>query len=180
MSKKDEQKERLAELEAKSRVINDFLVNFGEQKIQVCKEIAALEASIAEEAKPKLRHGDYGLRGHDRFIYTSNSNKYDIAHYADTDTYCSNFTKKEHDASYGGTVILGNTFDDLTALQENVTEFKIRGDKGSIDVRLIGDYIQLTDNYDKQVINIDLIENPDAILGLRQMQATHLRNEAKK
>jgi hypothetical protein len=43
-------KEQLAELEAKSRIINEFSGNIAKQKLQVSKEISALEAKITEEA----------------------------------------------------------------------------------------------------------------------------------
>ena len=81
-------------------------------------EIASLKQQIAD-SEGTLRHGDYGVRGYDRFIYTSNGHQSDIAHFADGQTYCTSFTKKKYYKDFGGTIVYGNIFDDLIKKREN-------------------------------------------------------------
>ena len=171
----EQQKEQLAELEAKSRIINEFAVNIGKQKVQVHKEIAALEASIAEEAKLELVNLDYGFvkgfGGGGRLYIRTKDHRLTI--WEGDDGWHSS---ESYIGCLASVDIIGNLKDDLTALQENVTEFEIGrfkaytahdgslcfGDKES------GDYC-----------GIELEDIPHAILKLRQMHATQVRNAKK-
>lgn len=136
-------------------------------------EIAELEKAIAEEQKPKLRHGDYGL-----------SDRQDSSHLVCADNAgalrWTNFTggydgkrvtEGDHISHF---VHFGNIFDDLTALQEDVTGF----DYDNTGFRLKGRDLQLKyhNNGRGQTWNIDL--TPELVMQIRQMEATLKRREA--
>jgi hypothetical protein len=171
-------KEQLAELEAKSRIINEFSGNIAKQKLQVSKEISALEAKIADEAKPKLRHGDYGRVNdqdwahlHGQTYWTIKDVDPEVRISELTDSYFIENSKE----------ILNFADNPITSLQEDVTEFEIeRNDGKRIKVCLIGNCIQFYDPTDRHLTNMYLDKNPDAITKLCQMQATLKRNESKE
>lgn len=119
------------ELEAKlEQAHRDRTMQIGTLEQMDC-EIESLKEQIAEEKKPKLRHGDYGLW--DREASLSSDNLTFIAlevgdklHWLSKDNSNSTYKKDCGPVDYKNLddfVKLGNIFDDLKALQEDVTEF---------------------------------------------------------
>lgn len=144
-------------------------------------DINALEIKIADEAKPKLRHGDYGYNGNSKAcmvnqLHDGHGNKLTVSNSSESYTYvfrqedtadqCRHFDPKD---------VLGNIFDDLKAMQEDLTEFEVDG----TIFKLLGDTLDVT-NTNSCNGRIFLIAEMDAIvLGLRQMQGTYLRKQQK-
>lgn len=175
-----------------------FIMSTKAQIEQVGRDIEALMANKKElevklegENKPVLRHGDYGYsvnsgsamamkkfgtgrlsRVSDACIHTVCCDADDIDGIGDTDEIvCGTGIPS---------TVLGNIFDDLTAMQEDVTEFEMESNyhpsEAKIQVRLIGECIQLLD-YDGKCINIWTESNPDFFKNIRQMEATMQRSK---
>jgi hypothetical protein len=178
MSKKDELQKQLNALEHERTGHTKGVVYHQGEVNGIDTKISALEASIAEEAKPKLGHFD--------ICKDSMGILHVVIHRTDAPDCVAGptFLCDLAEPNEVGLTCIGNVqaaFDDLTSLQEDVTEFTlVRNDGKIINVELIGDCIQFHDNNDGHVTNMYLSKNPDAIMKLRQMHATHLRNEAKK
>lgn len=139
-------------------------------------EIALIEEQIAEEAKPKLRHGDYWpINGSYQIVLKRDS---DLELFGDR-SGCgmrpgiSNLELRT-----------GNIFDDLKALQEDVTEFEIEESKKHYSLKASlytasDGGVQLVDSSGHE-IGIDSAILSAFILKLRQMEATLKREQAKK
>ena len=91
-------------------------------KTKAVAKIKEIEAKLAAEQKPKLRHGDYGVFDDIKFTVTEV-----------TETRASFLWQTCHEWSTSlrltcyqidKLVVLGNIFDDIKALQEDVTEFE--------------------------------------------------------
>ena len=145
-------------------------------------ELAELAAELAEAKKPKMRHGDYGR-----------SDRQDTTHLVISDSAgalrWSDFTggyyeKRVEDGDHASHFIRsGNIFDDLAALQEDLTEFEMEASgadgrgifikaksKNFIKIGLVG----------KGDYAYDLKELEEYSLNIRKVIATLKRNEATK
>ena len=130
-------------------------------------EITTLSKKLVEENKPELRHGDYGydkdggfriMISHDFKLYTAGDG-------------CL------HDANLGCydlVVVLGNIFDDLESMQEDVEEFVICDEESDEPI-----YVQLVDAGSIKLslpsgstIVVYKKEVEQFVLKLRQMEAT--------
>ena len=84
-------------------------------------QLEELKKELAESKKPKLRHGDYGYGSNwredaiDAFVYTIQSGQGKAFYASGMGQIDTNQSKHP---------VLGNIFDDLTAMQEEVTEFE--------------------------------------------------------
>ena len=131
------------------------------------------EKQIAEEKKPKLRHGDYGF-----------SDRQDTTHLVIADNTgalrWTNFTggydgervkKGDHARHF---VRIGNIFDGLTVLSKPLTEFEMNGKGYKLEVIAGEDNVRFTVNAGNSNLSTFIpLENFDElILNLRRIQAT--------
>jgi len=129
--------------------------------------LGKINAQIAEAENPKLRHGDYGIdETNERFVVAEQSTLVGSpkAFYADQGG------QRRADEHIPSKYRLGNIFDDLKALQEEVTEFdlgKYTGYWSGVGCLVIKDAIE------KIVIEPDSIN--EFIRKLSQMWATQKR-----
>lgn len=136
-------------------------------------EIDRLTKNAAADAKPELRHGDYGYRGGTAFLYINNRTSPDTAYYAGG-SFCTNFTENDHDHEL---VILGNIFDDLAQLQEEVEEFTLGDDLCENRTTLDGSSVLIKAIDDGECVRIQMSHLPETILNLQKMYATHQRKQ---
>ncbi len=85
---------------------------------------ASLEVSLAEAEKPKLRHGDYGYDIHNQPCAAMEVFETNGPRITGPSTVCSALCNISEGTVYKPKVILGNIFDDLTAIAEPLKEFK--------------------------------------------------------
>ena len=164
--------------------IESLKVNYN----KTTKDIAELNAKIADEAKPKLRHGDYG-----RLHSTVNDHAFGIAlsvggklSFYDTSTKLPYST----DVKNRKATIFSNIFDDLKARQEDVTKFEISTDKSpkyqtfasnlccEVEEDLVS--IKIQGDFTANLLWLDATGLKKLILGLQQIQATDERKQAKE
>ena len=155
---------------------------------QVDKDIEALlankaeiEAEIEAEKKPKLRHGDYGEwygPNKNSFILdlseATNNEYYGLWRVEDGDIG----TRIGHsEANFSKSTILGNIFDDLRALQEDVTEFEIDAGANQFATKasFFPNHVNIADEGGEVAINYRNLST--FILKLRQMEATLKRRQ---
>jgi hypothetical protein len=141
-------------------------------------EIEALKAKLAEEQKPKLRHGDYGYdKDGDPCLYLCAQSK---DRGDGPMRRCSSAWLYEYEITgdnFKIVTVIGNIFDDLKALQEDVTEFKVGngegiGDEadGYFNARFDGRHVWL--KVDDDGLYFEPEDISIIILNLRQMEAT--------
>jgi hypothetical protein len=141
-------------------------------------EIEALKAKLAEESKPKLRHGDYGYdKEGDPCLYLCAQSK---DHGDGPMRRCSSAWLYEYEItndSFKIVTLIANIFDDLKALQEGVTEFEI----GCFKVDICSGFLYITDWYDKDddgdIAELPIEDLSAFVLKLRQMEATLKRRK---
>ncbi len=137
------------------------------------KEIAELQAGLAEAEKPELRHGDYGydatsppgrivLSLNNKLVTAGNASVYEK-------------TLKER-PDLTPSPVLGNIFDDLKALSEPLEEFTMDGLRGTMDATSIE--ISNGDG-DKQRFYIALSTVNEFCLNLRHLVFTAGKEAAK-
>ena len=151
-------------------------VNVNHGDTGVSEEVSRRDAEIAEESKPKLRHGDYGMvRGFQKLMIRSGGK---IESCGSSFMHGEGSMLDDPDA-----VILGNIFDDLKAMREDVDEFEIEGRKNhvrSVKVDKGLNHINIFDPDEDGLSQIAFEDLPDFILKLRQMEATLKRKEGGK
>jgi hypothetical protein len=173
MSKKDELKE-LKKLQSHNEKSREGMAASYRKR---CFKIIELETQIADEAKPKLRHGDYGTCTNGLTFVISGNTHDAIANMSinTRETWGAN----SGTGLYNTATVLGNIFDDLKALQENVTEFEYENTRFEIgDDEMNANRIKMTTHEGKKEWWLTL--SPALILGLQQMQATQQREAAAK
>ena len=139
------------------------------------KRIAELEQKLAEEKKPKLRHGDYGF-------WRWNRSSHYIIVLNKKDELCYQWekglgvkTQRVLDNTEDF-VILGNAFDDIKSMQEDVTEFTFTSESDPLLVEVTDiDGIRLS--VKGAVIYVYRDEISSFVLKLRQMEATLKRRQ---
>lgn len=138
------------------------IVKRATDRIEQIKKKAA-ESKSAAEPKPELRHGDYGYDddGTTRICILDGINS-------------------EASQRLWPTRVLGNIFDDLKALGEDVEEVKATDPQNNREARFRvnmngGLYVELQEANGDRCKNINL--PADTFLKLRQMLATHKRKE---
>ena len=124
----------------------------------------------AEAEEPKLRHGDYGLSltgSHPRLYVYDNGIRWANQSYVEG-----------HDC-IPGNPILGNIFDDLKAMAEDLTEFEFNETDSAHKLKgQLTDYtVILKDLQDNEGVNIDLKDLSAFIRNLRIMEATLKRKK---
>jgi hypothetical protein len=148
------------------------------------EEMARLTKELAESKKPKATHGDYGYSDRQETTHLVISDSAGALRWSDfTGGYYGKCVEVGDHASHF--VCLGNIFDDLTALQEDVKEFEIKSDVGyriGIKGEIKGNAIFIKQEHEgvKKHLVIDPDILPAFILNLRQMQSTLKRQESKK
>ena len=158
----------MTELETK---LGQALTDQAKSKDMFDALVDELKQAIAVEAKPKLRHGDYRLAKHGGSprLYIKGSDG-DMC-------WCDNDAVKGSLTAGSDNEPFGNIFDDLTAMQEDVTEFTAGGNNFTFTT---SGGIHIEDDNDMEAVVIKSEDIPAVILGLRQMQATQRRKEAGK
>ena len=147
-------------------------------RTNVSTEIAELKAKLAEEQKPKLRHGDYGLdcMG-SRSVIAINQGGRLVKSMANGYTDCYNAVCIQNHRY----PVLGNIFDDLKAIQEDVTEFEIEGCGFKLRVTISGTDIAISviepGQGEMKTTYIPQQRQAELVLKLRQMGATVKRNQ---
>ena len=140
------------------------------------KEIESLLAEIEAEKEPELRHGDYGISriGFPGMVVRERHGG--TLRTADSDYIFPNETVEEN--SFSPELLLGNVFDDLNAMQEDVTEFGFDETRRAyrFNVEDGRHCIWLKDGLGAE-IHIDKKDIPTFILKLRQMEATLERRQ---
>lgn len=139
------------------------------------KRIEELKATLAEEQKLKLRHGDYGFGTNwdcndaDAFVFTHQTSE-------EKSFYASGMGQINTDPDKHP--VLGNIFDDLKAMQEDVTEFEIEGyyDGEVVKFKLTTDGRVLV-RFKNNTLYIHKEQLGGHALKLRQMQATLKRRQ---
>ena len=135
-------------------------------------EIERLEAERAEAEKPVLRHGDYGY---------GKDNSHRVTLHCDMKTVTAgdgsvNNTNAVSNERYYPSPVLGNIFDDLKAMAEDLTEFEFaETDRAYQFTAVSNDYTVMLTDSGGHIINVDLKDIPAFILNLRKLQATQER-----
>ena len=176
MSLQDDLERAKARVVANDEDINSLNCNRLDNKAEVDK----IKAQIEAEKKPKLRHGDYGL-------YTCMGDKYRF--YVDQcgtlrfverqDGWCTNATQPLHESAK--VVVLGNIFDDLKAMQEDVTEFTAERNEDGLLIKSTGKGVSITVSedagWDSCTVCISRSQFDKLVTGVRQIQSTRRKNE---
>jgi hypothetical protein len=153
------------------------------KKEQCQRDIEALEQNKADlqrqieaEGKVELRHGDYGFHG-DGDMWVVLMRKKGLEMFGSN----SGSGRDANIPAFDSYVKAGNIFDDLKAMQEDVTEFEIETgiNQNKIKVDSTGKHFRIVDKYTGGHLAIAAENLPDFILKLRQMQA-YLKREATK
>ena len=159
---KEQLKKELAEYK-------EILAGIAGSKKMFDRKIAEIEAELAEE--PKLRHGDYGYRQGctEPIIIMDSVNREERLCFRTKAGGMGEYTSVRH----GNCTLLGNIFDDLKAMEEDLTEFKMdNGTYASIEVQwhTNGQMLRLRDKDGFMLIKYRDV--PAFILNLRRMEAT--------
>jgi hypothetical protein len=145
--------------------------------------IRGLKQQIAEEKKPKLRHGDYGLYVRNGDTYKFYVDKAGTLQFEVRQAGWSEYANQPlHETAK--VIRQGNIFDDLKALQEDVTEFEIEGQPvkdgvsmEDLSVKTNPHHLVIDQGDDRVTLTHDKV--PAFILKLRQMEMTMKRKESK-
>ena len=140
-----------------------------------------VDMQVAE--KPKLRHWDYGVKEMLRFVVTGVDDTHATFTWrgtCDEKVWTSKWLLSELS---DGFVFLGNIFDDLAAMQEDVERFKIpaAGEALAVDGRWWENEdgaVYLHVDQAKDRVSVPVSKVPSLILNLRRMYATHMRKQA--
>jgi hypothetical protein len=146
--------------------------------------INEIEKQIADAEKPKLEHLDYGFfpKFNAIGVYLN------FGPFMDSISYKSKVNNRDHATGVvaegydEGFVKYGN-YNDLTAIQEDVTEFEVNGSAYTHDFTVNADgihHINIIDSKDSAVIQVSHKQLGNLILGLRQMQATLNRKKGSE
>lgn len=125
--------------------------------------VAKLELDLAEAEKPELRHGDYGIckSNEHMCLYVKRKNQMELF----GERYGSGYPQ---DTPLSDHKILGNIFDDLKALSEELKEFEVEnGLYETIKVTLTGGMLKFRD--EDGFVLIKESEIPALILNLRRL-----------
>lgn len=174
MNKLDKAIQALAEAKAKVMANQADLNAVQANKDKLKAEVVELGKKIAEAKKPELRDGDYGPDENGQMSIA-------LARGGGEFFYYQRGVNSNH-PGYKPVTVLGNIFDDLKALQEDVTEFEtVDGSRqNEIEVDFTEKHLRIVDKDAGGHLAITIENLPDFILKLRQIQATLKRNEAKK
>jgi hypothetical protein len=139
------------------------------------------EAKIADEAKPKLRDGDYGICGNQQWAHIHGQTFWTDEKFSNPRNRISELTDS-HFIENSPSIL--NFADDLTALQEEVTDKWIKfvtdtaGNCVDLKVQLTEKAVWLYSSNGRGV-QLKAEKLSRLILKLRQMEATLKRREAK-
>ena len=148
-----------------------------ENRTKLFEERAAIEAKIAGEAKPKLRHLDYGQDKDGQVRIVVRVLPAEGEAFTSAGSYCLTSDMIEPH------VILGNLADDIKALQEPATAFEItdaRGDKLIVTTNHSGELhfeIKSAGNFAGDCLAFGDKAKRELILKLHQMEATLKRQQ---
>ena len=175
--------EKLAELKAKQQQNASDIEAVQANKDRLIAEMEALEAQIEAEKKPKLKNGQRFM-SHSTgtcYVYDALSDRAGVI-----GATAGQINAQSHFGEAGFT-LLSDIFDDLKALQEDVTEFSLRNNDRdndrSLDVALTDDgHVKISidpDGATGRNFTVSSRDLSEAILKLRQMEATLKRKQAK-
>ncbi len=140
-----ENEAKLAELKDQSEAMGLELQNGFEARRIVIDEIAKVKkAIVADEQKPKLRHGDYGFHPKSEFTGKDTTGRVvlscDMKMVTAGNGSVHNVNEESNKAYYPDPV-LGNIFDDLKAILKPLEKFKIDSDtlEDSVEVHVTAD-----------------------------------------
>lgn len=165
---------------------NENLKKFQDAEAVVCRYIKGViekeEAKLAEEQKPELRHGDTFAKDDYLVVILIDGDECRIVH-KDGSNHFNTINEIAYELE--GYTFIGNIFDDLKAMQEDVEEFEVKcctNPKGSMNIyisRKRKDYVVFSYKGDAAV-HVPFKDLPDFILKLSQINATCKRKKAKK
>jgi hypothetical protein len=99
---------------------------FSDGVLAICdKKIAAIEAQIAEEKKPELRHGRCGIMSSGRPYITIGNGVGAVAYYENGSQHPIGKLQDVKSDTSTGAYACFEAFDEIKALQEDVTEFEM-------------------------------------------------------
>ncbi len=154
------------ELKAQSEIIEGQLGYWTRLKIDTDRLISEL----AESEKPELRHGDYGWtpKGFQQIMVKTgdDSNIFAGSGFASV--------KEEFEGEEVLEAAIGNIFDDLKAMQEDLTEF----DVGNNHFLMASGFVSVVDTSDGDRVDFEISDLLEIALNLRCLRATHLRKQA--
>ncbi len=149
------------------------LIGLAKGVISRCETVIT-EANLAEAENPEYRSGDYGMgcKGHFFALCGSGSDTKAAIDNGEVERWGEN----SENYCYNEATCLGNIFDDLKAMAEDVEEFEVdNGTYMSLKVSWNGNKIRIGDG--GGFVLIDHHEIPAFILNLRRLQATHERKQ---
>ncbi len=152
------------------------------------KQLRQAESDLAEAEEPKLRKGDYGTKSMLRFVVVAINDR--VVTFLWEGVCDKNQWETEWDLSDINDffVFLGNIFDDLKAMAEDLTEFTMDGDAKGQKV-VVGQTVQPVDSIyirtehtqdegeDFLLLHLNLSNFSAFILNLRRMEATLKRKQ---
>jgi hypothetical protein len=162
-------------------VTRNFVMEAEKDSDKHKERILEIEAQIAEEKKPKMRNGDVYDDDEGCLVIVGKRNGKFVPIREDERT-----TKfRQDDGYYNNCRPAFNAYDEMKALQENVTEFEMKDKHGDklLAKRMRGQLhltIDVTSGFNKNVLCFTEKQEAELILKLRQMEATMKREEAKK
>ena len=190
MSKSIEQLQaELAETNAKIEQNAVDLASVQANRSELEADIETLKAKLAEEQKPKDKVGDYGLSRMKRGgFFIAEDRKHGLLWNSSGSSDSTVISEvKETTCVPDNFIHLGNIFDDIAALQEDVTEFEVpeTDDEWGIKVDIDDEHeqVQLRVVYSsgvedrEQGLSFRFGQLSALILNLRKMEATQKRRQ---
>jgi hypothetical protein len=113
----------------KTEELKQKLEQAKKDKESIQENIDWLEKKLAEAEKPKLRHGDWWMKGDSLHIYMKEHHGRDFVAIGDC-------ILTKIGSSYGGEPILGNIIDDLKRNAEDLEKFDVYGGGTRLFIRL--------------------------------------------
>ena len=170
----------LAEVKAKIEVNAVALASAQANRNRLEEDIEQLKKRIADEQKPKMRHGDYGFSpsgegaGDQPRITLSCNNTMVTAGNGSV-----NNTNRVSNEKYFPNPVLGNIFDDLKAMSKDLTEFTLyQDDDDGLEVKLNKNgTITIKDLNDDESASVQPEEVHEFARKIQIMAATALRRQ---
>ena len=151
-------------------------------------EIATIEAQIAEEKKPKLKHGRCGITSTGKPYITIGNGEYAVIYHEDGSSSPAGAYQNGNSITSTGAFASFEAFDEIKALQKPLTDFRVEPKNthrqpSTILLSQVKDgRIKITVKFgDRELTGyIDKDERDAFCLETRQIVATMKREEAKK
>ena len=167
---------KIAEAQVKRNAIFADIESLRANETKADEEIARLKAELAEEKKPELRHGDYGITEGGYGVIDVGNGVDSVGYIENGDTYA---VGKEQNGTYAldGSSRLGNIFDDLKAMSKPLTSFEMEESLDptyNLRVKKVQGKVNLQVRRNEEFWTFRFAGNEfhDFILKLRRLEAT--------